>query len=288
MKLSINWLNEYIDFNKSVEEISETLTMVGNEVESVETSGDIPGVIVAEIQEISAHPNADKLQLAKIFDGTLYYNVVCGAPNIKSGQKIFLATIGTKLPNDSDNSFFEIKKSKIRGKFSEGMICSEKELGISDNHDGIMVLPKECILGESIKTYYSETVLDIDVTPNRVDCLSVIGLARDLSAKFSSKLKFDYSINHDINKNNQIVEIRDPILCPRYTGVRIDSVTITESPEWLKQRLISIGERPINNVVDITNYVMFEMGQPLHAFDLDKIPGGKIIVRESTLEKFSA
>ena len=281
MKLSINWLNEYIDFNKSVEEISETLTMVGNEVESVETSGDIPGVIVAEIQEISAHPNADKLQLAKVFDGTLFYNVVCGAPNIKSGQKIFLATIGTKLPNDSDNSFFEIKKSKIRGELSEGMICSEKELGISDNHDGIMVLPKECILGESIKTYYSETVLDIDVTPNRVDCLSVIGLARDLSAKFSSKLKFDYSINHDINKNNQIVEIRDPILCPRYTGVTIDSVTITESPEWLKQRLISIGERPINNVVDITNYVMFEMGQPLHAFDLDKIPGGKIIVRES-------
>jgi len=281
MKLSINWLKDYVNFNKSIEEISETLTMIGNEVETINITGDIPGVIVVEIQEINQHPNADKLQLAKVFDGNQSYNVVCGAPNIKEGQKVFLATIGTKLPDPSNNSFFEIKKSKIRGEVSEGMICSEKELGISENHEGIMVLPNDYFLGESINKYYSETVLDIDVTPNRVDCLSVIGLARDLSAKFSSKLKFDYSINYEINEKNKIVEIKDPSLCPRYTGVTIDSVTISESPEWLKQRLISIGERPINNVVDITNYVMFEMGQPLHAFDLDKINGGKIIVRES-------
>ena len=281
MKLSINWLKDYVDFNKSIEEISEAFTMVGNEVESITRTGDIPGVIVGEIQEINIHPNADKLQVTKVFDGNKSYNVVCGAPNIKKGQKIFLATIGTKLPDPSNNSFFEIKKSKIRGEISEGMICSEKELGISDNHDGIMVLSKDYILGESIEKYYSETVLDIDVTPNRVDCLSVVGLARDLSAKFSSKLKFNYSVNYELNEKNKIVEIRDPNLCPRYTGVTIDSVTISDSPDWLKQRLISIGERPINNVVDITNYVMFELGQPLHAFDLDKINGGKIIVRES-------
>ena len=281
MKLSINWLKEYIEFNKTLDEISENLTMIGNEVESIETKGTIPGVIVAEIQHISFHPNADKLKLAKVFDGNKSYNIVCGAPNIEEGQKIFLATIGSKLPDPSNDSYFEIKKSKIRGEVSEGMICSEKELGISNNHEGIMVLPKDYILGDSIEKYYSETVLDIDVTPNRVDCLSVVGLARDLSAKFSSKLNFNYSINYDLNEKNKIVEIRDSNLCPRYTGAIIDSVTISESPEWLKQRLISIGERPINNVVDITNYVMFELGQPLHAFDLDKIDGGKIIVRGS-------
>lgn len=281
MKLSINWLKEYVEFNKSVQEISENLTMIGNEVESIDTSGDIPGVIVAQIEEISSHPNADKLKLAKVFDGNKSYNIVCGAPNIEKGQKIFLATIGSKLPDPSSDSYFEIKKSKIRGEISEGMICSEKELGISESHEGIMVLSGDHVLGESIEKYYSETVLDIDVTPNRVDCLSVVGLARDLSAKFSSKLNYSYSVNYELNENKKIVEIKDPNLCPRYTGVTIDSVTIGESPEWLKQRLISIGERPINNVVDITNYVMFELGQPLHAFDLDKIQGGKIIVRES-------
>ena len=281
MKLSISWLKEYVGFNKSVKEISENLTMIGNEVESIDTTGDIPGVIVAEIQEISSHPNADKLKLAKVFDGKKSYNIVCGAPNIEEGQKIFLATVGSKLPDPSNDSLFEIKKSKIRGEISEGMICSEKELGISENHEGIMVLSSDHILGEPLGKYFSETVLDIDVTPNRVDCLSIVGLARDLSAKFSSKLNYTYSVNYELNEKNKIVEIQDPDLCPRYTGVTIDSVAIGESPKWLKERLISIGERPINNVVDITNYVMFELGQPLHAFDLDKIQGGKIIVRES-------
>ena len=281
MKLSISWLKEYIAFNKSVQEVSESLTMIGNEVESIETSGVIPGVIVAEIQEISSHPNADKLNLAKVFDGTHLYNVVCGAPNIKVGQRIFLATVGSKLPDPSNDSYFEIKKSKIRGEISEGMICSERELGIGDDHHGIMVLSSDHVIGESIEKYYSETVLDIDVTPNRVDCLSIVGLARDLSAKFSSRLNYSYSVNYESNKKNEIVEIKDPNLCSRYTGIIIDSVKVDESPEWLKKRLISIGEKPINNIVDITNYVMFELGQPLHAFDLNKIQGEKIIVRES-------
>ncbi|MBL07421.1 MAG: phenylalanine--tRNA ligase subunit beta [Chloroflexi bacterium] len=281
MKLSINWLKEYVTINKSADEIAETLTMIGNEVEDVITSGEIPGVIVAEIKEITPHPNADKLQLTKIDDGKNILNVVCGAPNIQEGQKIFLATVGTKLPDPTNNDFFEIKKSKIRGEISEGMICSEKELGISDDHDGIMVLPNDYRLGSSISDYFAETVLEIDVTPNRVDCLSIIGLARDLSAKYSQKLNFDYKVNYPSDENTSTIEILDKEICNRYTGIRIESVKIQESPDWLKKRLISIGERPINNVVDITNYVMFELGQPLHAFDYDKISGDKIYVRKS-------
>ena len=281
MKLSINWLKDYISLNKSVDEIADSLTMIGNEVEEIVTTGDIPGVIVAEIKEIIPHPNADKLQLTKIYDGKNTLSVVCGAPNIKEGQKIFLATIGTNLPDPKNNTYFEIKKSKIRGELSEGMICSEKELGISEDHEGIMVLPNDYELGTSISNYYAETILDIDVTPNRVDCLSVVGLARDLSAKFSQRLNFDYQVNYPIEEKASIIAIEDKDICFRYTGIQIESVNIKESPDWLKKRLISIGERPINNIVDITNYVMFELGQPLHAFDQDKIDGSKIYVRKS-------
>ena len=281
MKLSINWLKDYISLNKSVDEIADSLTMIGNEVEEIMTTGDIPGVIVAEIKEIIPHPNADKLQLTKIYDGKNTLSVVCGAPNIKEGQKIFLATIGTNLPDPNNNSYFEIKKSKIRGELSEGMICSEKELGISEDHEGIMVLPNDYELGTSISNYYAETILDIDVTPNRVDCLSVVGLARDLSAKFSERLNFDYQVNYPTEEKTSIIAIEDKDICFRYTGIQIESVNIKESPDWLKKRLISIGERPINNIVDITNYVMFEIGQPLHAFDQDKIDGSKIYVRKS-------
>tara|TARA_B100000530_G_scaffold1621_1_gene1386 strand:+ start:247 stop:2637 length:2391 start_codon:yes stop_codon:yes gene_type:complete len=280
MKLPISWLNEYINFKKSDEEISENLTMIGNEVESIEKSGNIDGVIVGEIKKIIPHPNADKLKLTIVFDGNNEIQVVCGAPNIEEGQKIFLATPGTKLPLEN-GSTFEIKKSKIRGEISEGMICSEKELGLSDDHEGIMVLDNSFLIGDPLSKYFSETVFDIDVTPNRVDCLSIVGLARDLSAKFSTKLNFNYSNDFDIDNSKGIVEILDEKICPRYSGIILDSVNITDSPDWLKSKLISIGERPINNVVDITNYVMFEIGQPLHAFDLDKISGDKIFVRES-------
>ena len=280
MKLPISWLNEYINFKKSDEEISENLTMIGNEVESIEKLGNIDGVIVGEIKKIIPHPNADKLKLTIVFDGNNEIQVVCGAPNIEEGQKIFLATPGTKLPLEN-GSTFEIKKSKIRGEISEGMICSEKELGLSDNHEGIMVLDNSFLIGDPLSKYFSETVFDIDVTPNRVDCLSIVGLARDLSAKFSTKLNFNYSNDFDIDNSKGIVEILDEKICPRYSGIILDSVNITDSPDWLKSKLISIGERPINNVVDITNYVMFEIGQPLHAFDLDKISGDKIFVRES-------
>tara|TARA_B110000438_G_scaffold303284_1_gene364097 strand:- start:2823 stop:5213 length:2391 start_codon:yes stop_codon:yes gene_type:complete len=280
MKLPISWLNEYVTFEKSFEEISENLTMIGNEVESIEQIGNIPGVIVCEILEIIKHPNANKLQITKLYDGLNYYNVVCGAPNIKKGQKIFLATIGTKLPDPENNTFFEIKKTKIRGEISEGMICSEKELALSDDHKGIMVLDDEFKLGDSLKKHYSDIILNIDVTPNRVDCLSIIGLARDLSAKFSENIKFTYKNSLTPIKKNT-VEIIDNDICSRYSGVIIDSVKIDESPKWLKDKLKSIGERPINNIVDITNFVMFEIGQPLHAFDLSKINEEKIFVRKS-------
>lgn len=280
MKLPLSWLNEYIKFEKSFDEIAENLTMIGNEVESIDQIGNISGVIVCEILEINKHPNADKLQITKLYDGSNYYSVVCGAPNIRIGQKIFLATIGTKLPDSDNDTFFEIKKSKIRGEVSEGMICSEKELGLSDDHKGIMVLNNQFKLGDPIKKYYSDTILNIDVTPNRVDCLSIIGLARDISAKFSENIKFEYKNSLKLsNKNN--VQILDSDICPRYSGVIIDSIKIEESPKWLKDKLKLIGERPINNIVDITNYVMFEIGQPLHAFDLSQIKEEKIFVRKS-------
>jgi len=283
MKLPLNWLKEYVTYNISPEEIAENLTIIGLEVESISEIGMIAGVIVGEIQKISKHPNADTLKIVIVFDGTNKYKIICGAPNICVGQKIFFATPGTKLPDEnSPEKFYLIKESKIRGELSQGMICSEKELGLGENHDGIMVLPKDFKLGDPISKYYGEIVMELDITPNRVDCLSITGIARDLSARIDKEFKFKYTNNHPNSKrykNN--IQILDENICSRYTGVIIDNISIAESPDWLKRRLISIGERPINNLVDITNYVMFEIGQPLHAFDLDKINEEKIYVRNS-------
>ena len=283
MKLPLNWLKEYVTYNISPEEIAENLTIIGLEVESISEIGMIAGVIVGEIQKISKHPNADTLKIVIVFDGTNKYKIICGAPNICVGQKIFFATPGTKLPDEnSPEKFYLIKESKIRGELSQGMICSEKELGLGENHDGIMVLPKDFKLGDPISKYYGEIVMELDITPNRVDCLSITGIARDLSARIDKEFKFKYTNNHPNSKrykNN--IQILDENICSRYTGVIIDNISISESPDWLKRRLISIGERPINNLVDITNYVMFEIGQPLHAFDLDKINEEKIYVRNS-------
>ena len=283
MKLPLNWLKEYVTYNISPEEIAENLTIIGLEVESISEIGMIAGVIVGEIQKISKHPNADTLKIVIVFDGTNKYKIICGAPNICVGQKIFFATPGTKLPDEnSPEKFYLLKESKIRGELSQGMICSEKELGLGENHDGIMVLPKDFKLGDPISKYYGEIVMELDITPNRVDCLSITGIARDLSARIDKEFKFKYTNNHPNSKrykNN--IQILDENICSRYTGVIIDNISIAESPDWLKRRLISIGERPINNLVDITNYVMFEIGQPLHAFDLDKINEEKIYVRNS-------
>ena len=283
MKLPLNWLKEYVTYNMSPEEIAENLTIIGLEVESISEIGMIAGVIVGEIQKISKHPNADTLKIVIVFDGTNKYKIICGAPNICVGQKIFFATPGTKLPDEnSPEKFYLIKESKIRGELSQGMICSEKELGLGENHDGIMVLPKDFKLGDPISKYYGEIVMELDITPNRVDCLSITGIARDLSARIDKEFKFKYTNNHPNSKRyKNIIQILDENICSRYTGVIIDNISISESPDWLKRRLISIGERPINNLVDITNYVMFEIGQPLHAFDLDKINEEKIYVRNS-------
>ena len=283
MKLPLNWLKEYVSYNISAEEIAENLTIIGLEVESISETGIISGVIVGEIQKISKHPNADTLQIVIVFDGNNKYKIICGAPNVCVGQKIFFATPGTKLPDEnSPEKFHLIKESKIRGELSQGMICSEKELGLGENHDGIMVLPKDFKLGSPISEYYGEIVMELDITPNRVDCLSITGIARDLSARIDKEFKFKYTNNHSLSKSyKNNIQILDENICSRYTGVIIDNISITESPDWLKRRLISIGERPINNLVDITNYVMFEIGQPLHAFDLDKINEEKIYVRNS-------
>ena len=202
MKLPLNWLKEYVSYNISAEEIAENLTIIGLEVESISETGIISGVIVGEIQKISKHPNADTLQIVIVFDGNNKYKIICGAPNVCVGQKIFFATPGTKLPDEnSPEKFHLIKESKIRGELSQGMICSEKELGLGENHDGIMVLPKDFKLGSPISEYYGEIVMELDITPNRVDCLSITGIARDLSARIDKEFKFKYTNNHSLSKS---------------------------------------------------------------------------------------
>ena len=290
MKISLNWLNDYIDLkNVPLDVIFDKLTYSGLEVEDVvDQSKKFDNMVVGLVKESIKHPNADKLSLCKVSDGTKEFNVICGAPNVAAGQKIAFAKIGAVIPN----SGFKIEKAKIRGEVSQGMICSEKELGISDNHDGIMVLDAGLKEGSSLADALglNDVVFEVAITPNRADALSHIGVARDLSALLNKDLKFpEVVLNESLKKANEFaeVEIIDSVNCPRYVGKVISNVEIKESPEWIKTRLKSIGLRPINNVVDVTNYILYEVGQPLHAFDLDNLAGRKIVVRGATQdEKF--
>ena len=290
MKISLNWLNDYIDLkNVPLDVIFDKLTYSGLEVEDVvDQSKKFDNMVVGLVKESIKHPNADKLSLCKVSDGTKEFNVICGAPNVAAGQKIAFAKIGAVIPN----SGFKIEKAKIRGEVSQGMICSEKELGISDNHDGIMVLDAGLKEGSSLADALglNDVVFEVAITPNRADALSHIGVARDLSALLNKDLKFpEVVLNESLKKANEFaeVEIIDSVNCPRYVGKVISNVEIKESPEWIKTRLKSIGLRPINNVVDVTNYILYEVGQPLHAFDLDYLAGRKIVVRGATEdEKF--
>ena len=290
MKISLNWLNDYIDLKDvPLDVILDKLTYSGLEVEDVvDQSKKFDNMVVGLVKESIKHPNADKLSLCKVSDGTKEFNVVCGAPNVAAGQKIAFAKIGAVIPNGG----FKIEKAKIRGEVSQGMICSEKELGISDNHDGIMVLDAGFKEGSSLADALglNDVVFEVAITPNRADALSHIGVARDLSALLNKDLKFpEVVLNESSKKANEFaeVEIIDSVNCPRYVGKVISNVEIKESPEWIKTRLKSIGLRPINNVVDVTNYILYEVGQPLHAFDLDNLAGRKIIVRGATQdEKF--
>lgn len=289
MKISYNWLKQYLDIDYSVEELEQKLTFAGIEVEEVQTIGDeLKDIIISEIVDKQKHPQSEKLSICQVNNGKEVLQIVCGAPNCAIGQKVALAPIGANIGD------FKIKKAKLRGELSFGMLCSEHELGISANHDGIMVVDNAATLGTDMATYLnvSDTVYDVEITPNRPDLLGMIGVARDLSALLSKTITLPVvsTIESDIKiANNLKLVNKVPEKCTRYTAKVIKNVSIGESPDWLKQRLISIGLRPINNIVDITNFVMMEFGHPLHAFDYDKLSGKTIIIRNAQKdEKFSA
>ncbi len=290
MKISLNWLNDYIDLSGiSVDDICDKLSFAGLEIEEVIDQGkQFENFVVGFVKERKKHPNADKLSVCIVSDGTQDYNVVCGAPNVDAGQKIPFAKVGAVIPTNG----MKLEKAKIRGEVSFGMICSERELGISDNHEGIMVLDISAKEGTPLAEFLgmSDVVLDVAITPNRADALSHIGIARDLSAIYNRPLKYPgVELIESSKKSSEAasIEILDEVNCPRYVGKVVTNVDIKESPEWMKRRLKSIGLRPINNVVDVSNYVLYEIGQPLHTFDLDNVADKKIIVRQADdKEKF--
>ncbi|MCH8865203.1 MAG: phenylalanine--tRNA ligase subunit beta, partial [Chloroflexi bacterium] len=285
MKIPLSWLKEFIDFRLTPTELAEKLTMSGTEAEKVSTTGgDWDNVVVGQITAVNPHPNADRLSLPTVDTGTGEVSVVCGAPNLSVGDKIAFAFVGAKLIDGHSGERTELKTATIRGVASSGMVCSEKELGISDSHEGILVLPPEAPVGSPLADYLGDTLLDLDVTPNRPDCLCVIGIAREVAALTGQSLhppEVNYEETESAIDGQISVEIADPDLCARYCATLITGVKIGESPAWMQQRLLACGMRPINNIVDVTNYVMLELGQPLHAFDYQKIRGKKIIVRRA-------
>ncbi len=285
MKVSVNWLKEYVDIKLPLAEIADKLTMAGIEVGSIEIiGGDWESIVVGQITAINPHPNADRLRLVTVDLGTEQPTVVCGAPNLVLGDKIAFAREGAHLLDPHSGKMCQLKPAKIRGVASSGMVCSEQELGISDSHEGIMVLPAEAPVGTPLADYLGDIVLDLEVTPNRPDCLSIIGIAREIAALTGQKLHLDEISYKEttVSIDDYIaVAINDPDLCPRYCASLITGVKLVESPAWLQQRLFNCGMRPINNIVDVTNYVMLEYGQPLHAFDYTRIRDKQIIVRRA-------
>jgi len=285
MKVSLKWLRDYVDIKIAPEELAERLTMSGLEVKGIQTIGGTwDNVVIGEVIAVNPHPNADRLKLATVDLGTGQITVVCGAPNIGLGQRVPFANIGARLIDAHTEEAILLKSAKIRGVVSEGMVCSEKELGISDSHEGILVLSPEAPIGAPLGDYLGDVNFDFDVTPNRPDCLSVIGVAREIAALTGGSLrlpKIHYDETEGPVDSFASVDIVDPDLCPRYCASLITGIKIAPSPSWLRQRLNSCGMRPINNVVDVTNYVMLEYGQPLHAFDYHKLKGGQIIVRRA-------
>ncbi|MEM0897066.1 MAG: phenylalanine--tRNA ligase subunit beta [Verrucomicrobiota bacterium] len=290
MKLSLNWLSDHLDLSGcTTEEIADLLTFAGIEVEGIEQKGAPDKVIIAKILSSDQHPNADRLSVCKVeYGGEAPAQIVCGAKNYKVGDHVPLALPGATLPGD-----FTIKKGKLRGVESEGMMCSGRELEVSEDHEGLLILPAETTVGNPLSSIFpNDTVFELEVTPNRPDCLSHLGVARDLAAAMGAELKGprDHAVNSIPRQpaNETEIQVSAPEACPLYTARRIRGVKVTESPEWLKQRLLAIGLRPINNVVDITNYVLMEMGQPLHAFDVAKLDGGIHVRLAAEGEKFLA
>ena len=291
MKISLNWLQQYIKLDLEVNQISEFLTDTGLEVEGIEEiesiKGGLKGIVIGEVVTCQQHPNADRLKVTTVNIGESVLDIVCGAPNVAAGQKVLVATIGTVLYDGEES--FKIKKGKIRGEVSMGMICAEDELGLGSSHDGIMVLPNEVEVGTLASDYFkieNDTVFEIGLTPNRSDAMGHFGVARDLKTVLNhngSELEMCLpTLKHFKTDNNNLsisVEVENSELCPRYSGVSISGIKIEPSPEWLKNRLKSIGIESKNNIVDVTNFVLHETGQPLHAFDAKKITGNKIVVK---------
>jgi len=293
MKISYNWLKDYLKIDLEADKVAEILTGIGLEIEGMEqwesVKGGLKGIVIGEVLTCKKHPDADKLTLTTVNIGEKEpLHIVCGAPNVVVGQKVPVATVGTVVLKGDQN--LEIRKSKIRGQLSEGMICAEDELGLGNSHEGIMVLDKKAEPGTPASVYFNivtDVVFEIGLTPNRIDSGSHFGVARDLAAFLTlnagsntrATLPSVADFKPDNSDNRYEVIIENPVDCPRYTGITISGVAIGDSPEWLKHRLRAIDLNPINNVVDITNFIQHEIGQPLHAFDADKIEGRKVIIR---------
>jgi phenylalanyl-tRNA synthetase beta chain len=294
VKISYNWLKDYLNTDLEPQNLSKILTDIGLEVEGIETfeevKGNLKGIVIGEVLSCDKHPNADKLSVTKVNIGQEKpLNIVCGAPNVAAGQKVVVATIGTELHMGEKS--FTIQKTKLRGELSEGMICAEDEIGLGTSHKGIMVLDDSAEIGKKASDYFNlktDTVFEIGLTPNRIDAGSHYGVARDLAAYFSqfdkTELKMpDVSAFKSGNDNDAVrVTVEDTTACKRYTGLTIKDVQVAPSPKWLADKLKSIGLNPINNIVDITNFVLHELGQPLHAFDSDKLSGNQIVVKKMT------
>ena len=302
MKVSYNWLKRYIDIDMGVEELDELLTNSGLEVEGTEkflsVKGGMEGIVIGEVISCQKHPNADKLSLTTVnIGGDYLLPIVCGAPNVEAGQKVAVATVGASLYSGEES--FEIKKAKIRGEISEGMICAEDEIGLGSSHEGIMVLDDNAKPGTAAKEFFNITedyVFEIGLTPNRTDAMAHIGTARDIMAVINSiegkgTKKLNIPSVEGFKAPDKPAEfpviIEDPDACPRFSGVTISGIKVGPSPAWMQDLLNSIGIRPINNIVDITNFVLMETGQPLHAYDTAAIEGGKVVVRKAhNTEKF--
>jgi len=280
MLVSLRWLKDYVDIDLSPRELADRITMSGLEVDEIrDVRPDFRDIVVAKILSIRSHPNADKLSLCEITTGDRTYPVVCGAQNIREGDVVPLAKVGASLPGG-----YTIKSTRIRGELSEGMLCSEEEMGIGPDASGIMILPENLSLGEDLVSALDlqDTVFDVGVTPNRSDCLSIIGIAREVAAVTGKKIRYPqirFEETGDEIGSVTSVDIIDPVLCPRYAARVVRGVRIGPSPRWMRLRLEAVGLRPISNVVDVTNFVMMEFGQPLHAFDFRYLEEGRIVVR---------
>ncbi|MBN1855849.1 MAG: phenylalanine--tRNA ligase subunit beta [Dehalococcoidia bacterium] len=286
MRVPLRWLSEYVSFDWTPERLAERLTMAGLEVGAIERIGDSwDGVTTSLVTAVQPHPNADRLRLVTVESGDDTITVVCGAPNVAVGQKVAFARVGACLLDGHTGKLSTLKPAKIRGVVSEGMVCSEKELGLSDNHEGILVLPPDAPLGIPLSEYAGDVIFDLELTPNRADCMSIIGVAHEVAALTGGQLRIpEIAYKCDDTPMESLMEytIEDSHACARYCATVVRNIHLGPSPDWMQSRLRACGMRPISNVVDITNYVMLEYGQPLHAFDYDAVAGHKIVVRRAS------